>query len=164
MNCKKWASFLFVLVVISMAQVSAGAGMNPRQSLGLLQAQSTLAAIPAAEFISTEELKAKLARNEPVTIIDVRGTSSFADSDNTIKGSIHVKLRRLKSRLAFPPLKRVPRDGEVVTYCACPSDESAVDAARILAHAGFKRVRVLKGGWRMWLAAKGPIVSRPKAN
>lgn len=163
MNCKRWAPFLLPLFVASMAQAGARAGINSCQSPKFLQAQTAHAAIPAVEFISTEELKGKLSRNEPVTIIDVRGTSSYVDSDNTIKGSIHVKLRRLKSRLAFPPLKKVPRDGDVVTYCACPSDESAIEAAQLLAHEGFKRVRVLKGGWRMWLTAKGPIVPRPKA-
>jgi rhodanese-related sulfurtransferase len=109
------------------------------------------------ELITAEELKTKVARNEPVTIIDVRATSSYVDSDNTIKGSVHVKLRRLEARLAFPPLRNVPRDSEVVTYCACPADESSIRAAQILSDAGFKRVRVLKGGWRMWLKVNGPV-------
>ena len=159
MNGKKWVSCLLLLLAGSMA-VRAGiiAGSSPI----FLQAQSAHTTDPVVEFVSTEELKAKITRNEPVTIIDVRSTSSFADSDNTIKGSIHVKLRRLSSRLFLPPLKRVPRDGDVVTYCACPSDESAIEAAKILSQAGFKRVRVLKGGWRMWLSAKGQVTPRAK--
>jgi len=114
-------------------------------------------------FIAAEELKVKLARNDPVTIIDVRATSSYTDSNGRIKGSIYVKLRRLNDRLSFPPLKDVSRDQEVVTYCACPNDESSSRAAQILAGAGFKRVRVLKGGWRMWLQVNGPVEPRPKA-
>jgi len=65
-----------------------------------------------------EELKAKVAGNEPVTIIDVRATDAYIGSDNKIKGAIRVKLRRLKARLALAPLKDVPHDREVVTYCA----------------------------------------------
>ena len=163
MICKKRTPFLLSVVVASIAPVIGAVAVNPRQAASFSQQEQGAHATPAVEFISTEELKAKLSRNEPVTILDVRGTSSYVDSDNTIRGSIHVKLRRLKSRLAFPPLKKVPRDGDVVTYCACPSDESAIEAAQILAHEGFKRVRVLKGGWRSWLTAKGPIVPRPKA-
>ena len=116
-----------------------------------------------AELITAEELKAKLARSEPVTIVDVRDTNSYVASNGKIKGSIYVKLRRLRYRLSFPPLKDVPRDSEVVTYCACPHDEASVRAAQILQDAGFKRVRVLKGGWQMWLKVNGQVESRAKA-
>jgi rhodanese-related sulfurtransferase len=114
---------------------------------------------PEVEFITAEELKAKLAKNQPVTIIDVRATSGLLDSDSKIKGAFHVKLRRLRYRLAFPPLKDIPRDREIVTYCACPNDESSIHAAQVLLDAGFKRVRALKGGWTGWQKAKGQIES-----
>jgi rhodanese-related sulfurtransferase len=111
----------------------------------------------ATEFITADELKAKLAKNEPLTIIDVRGASGLLNDDNRIKGAVYVKLRRLKYRLAFPPLRDVPRNRDVVTYCACPNDESSVRAAQILREAGFKRVRVLKGGWVVWKKANGQV-------
>jgi rhodanese-related sulfurtransferase len=117
----------------------------------------------SVEFISATELKDKLARNERVTIIDVRATSSYAESTDKIKGAIHVKLRRLRSRLQVPPFKSIPRDSEVVTYCACEDDEASVRAAQILIDAGFTRVRALKGGWEMWRKIKGPVEQRPRA-
>ena len=117
----------------------------------------------AATFITAEELKEKMSRNENVTIIDVRSTDSYVRSDSTIKGAIFVKLRRLNSRLAFPPLKSVSHDSEVITYCACPNDEASLRAVEILSAAGFKRARALKGGWRMWLKVNGPVSARPKA-
>jgi rhodanese-related sulfurtransferase len=120
------------------------------------------AAKPHVELISAEELKAKMAKNEPVTIIDVRATESYAESDARIKGAIHVKLRRLKTRLALPPLNTVPRDREVVTYCACPSEESSLVAAQVLLDAGFKRVRALKGGWEEWRRINGQVEPRPR--
>jgi rhodanese-related sulfurtransferase len=116
----------------------------------------------AVAFIAAEELKSKINKNERVTIIDVRSTAGYTGSDNKIKGAIHVKLRRLKSRLSFAPLKNVPRDSEVITYCACPSDESSVRAAEVLMEAGFKRVRVLKGGWQGWMKVGGQVEPRPK--
>ncbi len=114
------------------------------------------------EFITVEELKSKIASSERVIVIDVRSTGSYTGSNDRIKGAIHVKLRRLKARLAHPPLKNVARDTEVITYCACPSDESSVHAAQVLLDAGFKRVRVLKGGWQEWLKAGGPVEPRPR--
>ncbi len=117
---------------------------------------------PAVETITAEELKAKLASNHPVTIIDVRSSEGYAASSTTVKGAIHFKLRKLKSRLAFPPLKDLPKDREIVTYCACPNDQSSIAAAQILQAGGFKRVKVLQGGWQEWLRANGPVESRTK--
>jgi rhodanese-related sulfurtransferase len=117
---------------------------------------------PQIALITADELKAKLARNEPVAIIDVRATSNYAESETKIKGSIHVKLRRLKYRLGFSPLKDIPRDREVVTYCACPADQSALSAAQVLLDFGFTRVRALKGGWYEWLKVNGQVEARAK--
>jgi rhodanese-related sulfurtransferase len=114
------------------------------------------------ERISVEELKSKIAGNEPVAVIDVRGSSSISDSSLKIRGAVHVKPRRLKSRLALAPLKEVPRDRMIVTYCACPNDESAIVAAQTLIQNGFTQVRVLKGGWNEWLKAGGQTDKRQK--
>ena len=113
-------------------------------------------------LMSAAELKSKLAANEAVVVIDVRSSETYASSDQKIKGAIHVKVRRLEHRLSFPPLKDVPRDREVVTYCSCPADEAAIAAARVLLENGFKRVRVLKGGWREWVKITGQTESKPR--
>ena len=117
---------------------------------------------PPVNMITAEELKAKMANNQPVTIIDVRSSEGFANSGTTVKGSTHYKLRKLKYRLQFPPFKNLPRDSEIVTYCACPKDESSIAAAQILQSSGFTRVRVLQGGWTEWLKANGPVQPRAK--
>jgi len=127
-------------------------------------AQSQKAQPPATEvqFLSVDELKAKLTNGEPIAIIDVRGSSDLSGSDNKIKGAVYVKLRKLRSRLAMPPLKDIPKDREVVTYCSCPNDEAAVRAVQLLTDAGFKRARVLRGGWVAWKRANGPVESISK--
>ena len=112
---------------------------------------------PEVAFITAEELKTKLTANYPLTIIDVRSSEGYAVSSTTIKGALHFKLRKLKNRLAYAPLKNVPKDREIVTYCACPKDQSSVAAAQILQSSGFTRVRVLQGGWNEWLRASGPV-------
>ena len=157
MTSRKWAPWMF-LFVSSYLMADGVAGRVPAS----IQTRTDQTNAFNAEFITAEELKAKLARNESITIIDVRDTSSYVGSDSKIKGSIHLKVRRLYYRLSFPPLKNVPRDSEVVTYCACPNDEASLHAAQILSDAGFKRARVLKGGWRMWLKANGQMEPRPK--
>ena len=117
---------------------------------------------PAINTITAEELKAKVNSNQPVTIIDVRSSEGYANSSSTVKGALHFKVRRLKSRLAFAPLKDLPKDREIVTYCSCPKDESSIAAAQILQASGFTRVRVLQGGWNEWLRANGPVDQKPK--
>ena len=119
---------------------------------------------PTVEMITADELKAKITSNHPVTIVDVRSSEGYAGSATTIKGAIHFKLRKLKSRLAFPPLKDLPKDREIVTYCACPNDQSSIAAAQILKANGFTRVRVLQGGWQEWLRANGPVEPRVKTD
>ena len=112
---------------------------------------------PQIATITAEELKAKLNNNEPVMIIDVRGSEGFAASPTKIKGATHFKARKIKSRLKYAPLRDTPKDREIFVYCACPADESSISAAQDLQEAGFTRVRVLKGGWTEWLKAKGPV-------
>ena len=108
-------------------------------------------------FITADELKTKMASNDQVTIIDVRSSEGYASSATTIKGALHVKLRKLKTRLAYAPLKDLPRDREIVTYCACPKDQSSISAAQVLQANGFSHVKVLQGGWHEWLRANGPV-------
>jgi len=113
--------------------------------------------LTTVEFIAPEELKTKIANNEPVFIVDLRGTTLYAQTDKTMKGAVHTKVRRVAHRL-----REVSRDIEVITYCECPADEAAIIGARSLLASGFKRVRVLKGGWKAWLQAGGQVNPRPR--
>ena len=150
MRVTKWAS-LTCMFFLTLMLVRVSNGDNTAFTREVVNQK-----VVQPEFVTAEELKTKLSRSEPVTVIDVRSANGL-ESDNKIKGAYYVKLRRLKYRLGFPPLKDVPRDREVITYCACPNDESSVRAAQILRDSGFKRVRVLKGGWLGWKKANGPM-------
>jgi rhodanese-related sulfurtransferase len=126
--------------------------------VGTAQAQQA----PGVTMITAEELKAKMANNESVTVVDVRSAEGFANSGTTVKGSIHFKLRKLKYRLQYPPFKNLSKNSEIVTYCACSKDQSSIAAAQILQESGFTRVRVLQGGWSEWLRVGGPVQPRAK--
>lgn len=145
MKMRRYLLFAFIVVGLSVVTINAQTA-------------------PAVDMISAEELKAKLADNQPVTIIDVRSSESYAAASNTIRGAIHFKVRKIKSRLSYAPLKDLPRDREIVTYCSCPKDESSIAAAQILQASGFTRVRVLQGGWQEWLRANGPVEPRTKTD
>lgn len=156
MNCIRRRAWMLVILLVCM-------GMNAVRSpdsVAFVQAQTPQQS--AGALMSAEDLKEKITRNEQVTIIDVRSTSSYVGSDSKIKGAIYIKLRRLNVRLGFPPLKNVSRDSEVIAYCACPNDESSLRAVQILSAAGFTRARALKGGWRMWLKVNGPVEPKPR--
>ncbi len=149
--------FLMLLIILTIIGAITGS-TGARSSLPTAPLQNP----SEVEFITPDQLKAKLKKGDSLTIIDVRATSSLVDSDSKIKGAIHVKLRRLRARLQFPPLKDVSRNSEVVLYCACPNDEASIHGAEILMAAGFKRVRALKGGWVAWNKGQGPIESRAR--
>src|SRR5690242_17840571 len=147
--CRKRKLFAFLITLTALTR--------PALAVDDVSKKST-----PVDLISVEELKAKVSANEPVLIIDVRGAESYANSDSKIRGAIHVNVRRLKFRLGFAPLKDVPKDREVVTYCACPSEEASIKAAQLLLESGFKRVRALKGGWQEWQRAAGATEPRPR--
>jgi rhodanese-related sulfurtransferase len=158
MSFKKWGACACMFFLICMAMVNPKTGMTTdfARAKGDPQESSKI------EFITAEELKAQITKNQPLTIIDLRSAEGLGSDERKIKGAIHVKLRRLRSRLGFSPLKDAPRDRQVVTYCACPSDETGIRAAQVLLEAGFKRVRVLKGGWVAWQKVNGPMDSAVK--
>lgn len=99
------------------------------------------------EHIQVEVLREALAAGAGPTLIDVRSDEARALDTRAIPGAIGIGLKQLPKRLgAFA-------DGrELVVFCDCPDDASAIAGARILAAAGLPRVRVLAGGLDAWVA------------
>jgi rhodanese-related sulfurtransferase len=161
MNFREWA-IVVCAFFLSIGACATTTGVGAAGVQDPAQAKADQTKPPEVEWITAEELKAKLAKNEAVTIVDLRAIDSFNQGSNKIKGAIHMKARRLRYRITFEPFKELPRDREIVTYCACPSDEISIRAVQVFREAGFKRVRVLKGGWQAWLKAGGPLETNPK--
>ncbi len=156
--------FPLVCAALTCAALTCAAAVVIVEAGGVVAVRAAFDQPQAAEveWVAPDELKEKLSGGAPPAIIDVRSTETYVGSDSKIKGAQHVRLRRLRTRLAQSPLKDLPRDREVVTYCACPNDEASVRAAQLFLAAGFKRVRVLKGGWQAWLAARGQVEPKPR--
>jgi membrane protein DedA with SNARE-associated domain/rhodanese-related sulfurtransferase len=97
--------------------------------------------------VTVEELKTLLDANEVGLILDVRSALS-QQASGRIPGARPVDIKNIAGGL-----DSVPKEDEVVVYCACPNEASAVKVAEKLRAAGFKRVRPLHGGIDAWIAA-----------
>jgi rhodanese-related sulfurtransferase len=151
MRFKKWIGIVATILVVFETMTFAYQQIAPSQAESKIKKERTV----QVEFMTPEELKTKITKNETPAILDLRSEASYSQNDKTIKGSLHSKVRKVVTRM-----RGVPRDREVITYCACPADEAAILAARALQAAGFTRVRVLKGGWSAWLQAGGQLEPR----
>jgi len=89
---------------------------------------------------------------EPI-IVDVRSATARALEPRWIPGALHVPLEEIAKHI-----KDLPRDRDIVLYCACPSEASAARVARVLMNHGFKKVRPLHGGLDAWRAAGYAVV------
>jgi membrane protein DedA with SNARE-associated domain/rhodanese-related sulfurtransferase len=97
--------------------------------------------------LTVRELRSLLDAGRPTTVIDVRSPVS-QKATGRIPGAITVDASNVKVELlAIEP------KSEVVVYCACPNEASAVVVAKALVQHGFKRVRPLAGGIDAWIEA-----------
>jgi membrane protein DedA with SNARE-associated domain/rhodanese-related sulfurtransferase len=106
--------------------------------------------------VTIDELKTMMRGRTPPLLLDVRLASSHAEA--RIPGARWLDSKAVKQSLAALP----PAD-EVVVYCACPQDASAVLVSKQLLDLGFTRVRALRGGIDAWVAA-GEALEGPAAN
>jgi membrane protein DedA with SNARE-associated domain/rhodanese-related sulfurtransferase len=102
--------------------------------------------------ITVPELARLVDAGESPVIVDVRADSERLRG-GTIPGALHWPL---EDDGAVPEL---PRDTEIIVYCACPNEISAARVAKRLRLQGFTRVRPLYGGIDAWVSA-GRAVER----
>ena len=98
--------------------------------------------------ISADELHRLMSEGDYPVILDVRSRTHREVDPRLIPGARPVDLEDLDSALA-----ELPGGREVIVYCACPNEASAVKVARMLAARGHTRVRPLSGGLDAWAAA-----------
>lgn len=97
--------------------------------------------------IDAIELADRMAAGTAPVVIDVRSGSSMAADARVIPGARAIELDALPHAIADIPL-----DLEIVFYCSCPNDASAVHATRTMLKHGYKRARPLVGGLDAWFA------------
>jgi membrane protein DedA with SNARE-associated domain/rhodanese-related sulfurtransferase len=97
--------------------------------------------------MTVDELRELFDAGTPTTVVDVRSPLSQATTGR-IPGAITVNVTNMPLELLAVPLTN-----EVVVYCACPNEASAVKVAQALKQRGFQRVRPLAGGIDAWIDA-----------
>lgn len=98
--------------------------------------------------IDVQTLLVRMSSGVAPLVIDVRTVEAQALDGHTIPGAVAIELKRLPKGLG------ALADGrELVVFCDCPDDASAVAAARVLIAAGLPRVSVLEGGLDAWAAS-----------
>jgi membrane protein DedA with SNARE-associated domain/rhodanese-related sulfurtransferase len=97
--------------------------------------------------VTVHELRRLATEVDGVAVIDVRSPLSQA-ATGRIPGALTIDVTNMKVELlAIEP------KSDVVVYCACPNEASAVKVAKALMQHGFKRVRPLAGGIDAWIEA-----------
>lgn len=94
----------------------------------------------APERLDPREVERRLRSGEDLLLVCAyEGEVGFAKFP--LPGAL--SLRELRARLGD-----LPKDAEIVFYCRCPDDKTAVERALELRAAGWEHANVLAGGWK----------------
>lgn len=100
------------------------------------------------DFMTPQDLKKAIdEHSKDIVIVDTSAQPIWEDEH--IPGAVDFPYS--KNITAPVPL---PREKTLVVYCACKDDEDSKDVARQLGLLGYRKVKVLEGGWFKWLALK----------
>jgi rhodanese-related sulfurtransferase len=106
-------------------------------------------------WIEVEELAPRLAAPGAIAVIDVRGPDELAGLLSHITGARNVPLAELQRRMTeLTSLTDTP------VVLVCQTDRRSGRAAALLDAAGFRNVRVLRGGMVRWNEVGLPVVDR----
>ncbi len=103
-----------------------------------------------------EELHAMLARKQPLYLVDLRHPLDYLPDPRTLPGAVVMTPDRLVELG-----DTIPRDRDVVLFCTCPNEETAVHMALTIRKMGVSRVRPLLGGFDGWKQRGYPLVPIP---
>lgn len=105
-----------------------------------------------AARIEPEELKLRIDRGEAPLIVDLRHGLETVSDPVTLPGALQIAPEALAERVG-----EIPRDREVVLFCACPSEATAAKTAMQLQKLGLEHVRPLRGGIDRWREQGFPL-------
>jgi uncharacterized membrane protein YdjX (TVP38/TMEM64 family)/rhodanese-related sulfurtransferase len=106
-------------------------------------------------WIEAVELAARLKDADGIAVIDVRGPDEFCGPLGHIPQARNLPLGEVPGRLnEFGPLVERP------VVLVCHTDRRSASAASLLEEAGFRDVRVLRGGMVRWNQQGLPVVER----
>ena len=97
--------------------------------------------------VSVTELRDLMEKKQVQALVDVRSAITQA-ATGRIPGARAIDMQRIADGF-----KGVPVEGEVIVYCACPNEATAVKVAQKLRKLGYQRIRPLHGGIDAWIEA-----------
>jgi membrane protein DedA with SNARE-associated domain/rhodanese-related sulfurtransferase len=101
--------------------------------------------------VTVDELRDLINGQKVQALVDVRSALTQA-ATGRIPGARSVDMKKIAESF-----KDVPVEGEVIVYCACPNEATAVKVAEKLRKVGFKRIRPLLGGIDAWIEAGNEV-------
>ena len=104
--------------------------------------------------VSPEVLRTMLEQGEQPFIVDLRHPLDYLPDPRTLPGAVVMTPDRLVERN-----QSIPRDRDVVLFCTCPNEETAVKMALTIRKMGVSRVRPLLGGFDGWRRLGYPLVA-----
>jgi len=102
--------------------------------------------------ITPTELKQLMDNGHQSVVVDLRGTLDQVADPYTIPGALHISAEELEQRH-----HDIPRDRDVILFCACPNEATAAKMALMLKRKGISRVRPLAGGLDAWRDLAYPL-------
>lgn len=124
----------------------------------ILRRRRSLAEI-RMDRVLPEELHGMLERNEPLYLVDLRHPLDYLPDPRTLPGAVLMTPDRLVELSGA-----IPRDRDVVLFCTCPNEETAVHMALTIRKMGVTRVRPLLGGFDGWKNQGYPLVPIARAD
>lgn len=101
--------------------------------------------------VSVDELRDLIDSKKVSAIVDVRSPLTQA-ATGRIPGARTIDIKNIAKGF-----EGVAKDEEVIVYCACPNEATAVKIAQQLRRIGFKRIRPLHGGIDAWIGAGNAV-------
>jgi len=102
--------------------------------------------------ITPEELKGKIDAGEDILVVDLRHSLDFDANPETIPGALHIDAAELEEAYEV-----IPRDREIVLFCACPNEATAARLALLLRSKGITQIRPLSEGYEGWRSRGFPL-------
>jgi membrane protein DedA with SNARE-associated domain len=102
--------------------------------------------------ITADELKQMMDNGHEMMIVDLRQPLDIQADPYTIPGALRMAMEELEQRH-----HEIPRDRDVILYCACPNEATAARMALLLKKNGITRVRPLAGGVEAWRERNYPL-------
>jgi membrane protein DedA with SNARE-associated domain/rhodanese-related sulfurtransferase len=102
--------------------------------------------------ITPTELKQLMDKGHESVVVDLRGTLDHVADPYTIPGALRISAEALEERH-----HQIPRDRDIILFCACPNEATAAKMALMLRRKGVTRVRPLSGGIDAWRELAYPL-------